>query len=271
LGRAITLLTDFGTGDAYVGIMKGVILSINPEAEIVDISHQIESHNIAEAAFTLSTSYCYFPEDTIHLVIVDPGVGTGRRAVILKAKGFLFVAPDNGVLSYIIDEVSAPEEVGPHQRRLGPKSTAVSVTNPSFWLQPVSSTFHGRDIFAPVAAHLSLGVPVEEFGEATDSLVAFPIPQPESEMDGVLTGHILHIDRFGNLITDVKREDISSDKISVEVAGQQIEGLSKSYAEGGELLAIIGSSGRLEVSLRNGNAARALEIKPGDKIAIRER
>ena len=271
MDRVITLLTDFGTADAYVGIMKGVILAINPEAEIVDISHQVESQNIEEAAFILSTSYSYFPEDTIHLVVVDPGVGTERRAIILKARGFLFVAPDNGVLSYIIDEVSASDEVGPHQRRLGAESTAVSITNPGFWLHPVSSTFHGRDIFAPVAAHLSLGVPIREFGDPIASVFTLPVLRPQTGEDGVLIGHIVHIDRFGNLITDVRREDIPGEEISIEVAGRHIEGLSSSYAEGEGLMALIGSSGRIEVSLRNGNAARALEVKPGDKITIRGR
>ncbi len=271
MGSIITLLTDFGLSDAYVGMMKGVILTLNHDAKIVDICHQVESHNIVQAGFIVSTSYRYFPDGTIHLVVVDPGVGTERRAVILKTTKATFVAPDNGVLSYIIDEALGSDEEGLSQRRLGGGIRAVSISNPRFWLSPLSSTFHGRDIFAPVAAHLSLGVPIQEFGEAIDSLITFPILRPQIDEDGVLTGHILHIDRFGNLITDVRREDISSEDITIELSGNQNEGLSKSYAEGKELLAIIGSSERLEVSLRNGSAASSLGVRIGDRIRIKTR
>jgi len=254
----ITLTTDFGDQDAYVATMKGVILGINPKATIVDICHSIEPQNIAQAAFIIGTAWDYFPRDTIHMVIVDPGVGSQRRAIAMKTQGALFVAPDNGVLSYVID--ASPEE-----------PEAVNLTNSKFWRHPVSSTFHGRDIFAPVAAHLSLGVPLEEFGQAITSLSTFPLPHPQIGANGELTGHILHIDRFGNIITDVHKEDFPSGNMSMEIAGRQIERLSTSYAEGDELLALLGSSGYLEIALKNGSAASLLDAGIGDEIRIKQR
>lgn len=253
----ITLTTDFGVQDAYVATMKGVILGINPEATIVDICHSIEPQNIAQAAFTIGTACDYFPNGTIHMVIVDPGVGSQRRAIAMKTRRAFFVAPDNGVLSYIISD--SPE-----------KPEAVDLSNPKFWHHPVSSTFHGRDIFAPAAAHLSLGVPLEEFGDAVTSLSTFPLPHPQPGAKGELTGHILHIDRFGNLITDVKKEDIPHGNLSLEVAGQQIEGLSTSYAGGDKLLALLGSSGHLEIALKNGSAAGSLDARIGDEVRIKK-
>lgn len=189
MNPVITLTTDFGMTDAYVGIMKGVILGINPEASIVDICHTIQPQNVTQAAFVLSTAFPYFPQGTIHLVVVDPGVGTKRRAVILITHQALFVAPDNGVLSYVIKEAE-------------PRFEAITISNPRFWRSPVSFTFHGRDILAPVAAHLSLGVPPREFGDVIHSLSVFPRPQPYQGAEGELVGHIIHIDRFGNLITN---------------------------------------------------------------------
>ncbi|HJX70178.1 MAG TPA: SAM-dependent chlorinase/fluorinase, partial [Dehalococcoidia bacterium] len=248
MGAIITLTTDFGTQDAYVAAMKGVILGINPGATLVDICHSIEPQNIAQAAFVIGTAYDYFPQDTIHVVIIDPGVGSQRRAIALKTPRAFFVAPDNGVLSYVIG--ASPEE-----------PQAVALTNPKFWRHPVSSTFHGRDIFAPVAAHLSLGVPLEEFGEVIPSLFAFPMPHPRMGANGELIGHIIHIDHFGNLITNVKKEDLPSGKLCLEIAGQRIESLSTSYAAGDKLLAVLGSSGHLEIAAKNGSAAGLLGAK----------
>jgi len=258
MGAIITLTTDFGTQDAYVATIKGVILGINPEATIVDICHSIEPQNIAQAAFIIVTACDYFPKNTIHMVIVDPGVGSQRRAIALKNRSAFFVAPDNGVLSYVID--SSPE-----------KPQAVDLTNPKFWRHPVSSTFHGRDIFAPVAAHLSLDVPIEEFGDSITSLSTFPVPHPQIGATGELLGHILHIDRFGNLITDVNRENLPPGELSLEIAGRQIEGLSNSYVEGDKLLALLGSSGHLEIALQNGSAASLLSARSGDEVRIIER
>lgn len=251
----ITLTTDFGTDDPYVAAMKGVILSINPEVTIVDICHTIKPQNIAQGAYILSTTYHYFPKGTIHIVIVDPGVGTERQAVLLITPQAFFLGPDNGVLGYIVEEAF-------------PELEAIALTNPRFWLSPLSNTFHGRDIFAPVAAHLSLGVPSHEFGDPIPSPVTFPIPRPQLGEDGVLIGQVIHIDRFGNLITDIKREDLPRGRLFIEVCGHIIDDLSSSYDEGEELLAIIGSSERLEVSVKNGSAARFLRAKVGDEVKV---
>lgn len=255
MGRIITLLTDFGLDDAYVGTMRGVILNINPHATIVDLCHQVRPQDIAAAAFLLGSSYRYFPAGTVHLAVVDPGVGSGRRAVAVETPRYLFVGPDNGVLSYVLAEEASFK--------------AVSLTQPRYWLPRVSRTFHGRDIFAPVAAHLSLGVPLAELGEAIDELVTWPVPHPEKQADGSLRAHIIYIDRFGNLITDAKEEDLPSQQIAVEVAGHIIEGLSPSYAAGSPILALIGSTGRLEIAVREGNAAQHLGLKVGDTLILR--
>ena len=176
MGTFITLTTDFGLRDGYVAAMKGVIYSINPEATIVDISHNIEPQNIRQAAFVLSTAYKYFPSYTIHLVVVDPGVGTNRRAIIFKTPRAQFVAPDNGVLSYVIDAFS-PQPVADSGRfKSGPDAQAYVITKSEYWRKPVSRTFHGRDIFAPVAARLSLGEMASGLGDKVDTVTAFPIP-----------------------------------------------------------------------------------------------
>lgn len=271
----ITLTTDFGTSDAYVGAMKGVILGINPDAVIIDLTHSIEPQNIGQAAFVFSTAYTYFPDGTIHLVVVDPGVGTRRKIVVLASPRAFFVAPDNGVLSYVVQAHSRrktqPQRGFPTEgtrKKLPPPLKAFAITNPRYWHHPVSQTFHGRDILAPVAAHLSLGVSPQEFGDNLSHLLAFPVPRPYAEASGEVIGHVVHVDRFGNLITDVTREDLASQDVSIEVAGRDIRGLSSSYEEAGELLAIFGSSGYLEVAARSKSAATLLGLKVGDVIRI---
>ena len=249
----ITLTTDFGTRDAYVGAMKGVILGINPAATIVDISHEIEPQNIPQAAYVLESVYRYFPEGTIHLAVVDPGVGSDRRAIIVRTAGAFFVAPDNGVLS----------------RVAGDMLEAINITNPRFWLQPVSRTFHGRDIMAPVAAHLSLGTAPDEFGDTISSIVMLPHHRPEIKPDGSLIGHIVHADRFGNLVTDVKESDLPGKDIKIEVKGHTIRGLSSTYAEGDGLLALIGSHGYLEIAVKNGSAAGFMGADTGNTVRVR--
>jgi hypothetical protein len=271
--QPITLTTDFGLRDAYVAALKGVILGINPKAIIVDISHFIEPQNIKQAAFVLSTVHRYFPKDTIHAVIVDPGVGSQRRAIILKTQEALFVAPDNGVLSYIIHNASAPPkgafpEAG--LMELPPGVLAVEITNPRFWHHPVSTTFHGRDIFAPVAAHLSLCVPPQEFGEPITSLQVFPLPRPQLGPGGELIGQVLHIDIFGNVITNIRQEDLRPGRFHLQIAGQHIESLAATYAnaEVDRLHAVVGSSGYVEIAVRNGSAAALLGVKLGDEVRI---
>jgi S-adenosylmethionine hydrolase len=253
----ITLTTDLGLTDAYVAEMKGVILSINPEAKLVDICHTIKPQNIIQAAFVLSRAYPFFPQGTIHVVVVDPGVGTERRAIILRTKSASFVAPDNGVLSYVIGQSSAWE--------------AVAITRPQLWRPTVSPTFHGRDIFAPVAARLSLGLPIADFGEVITSVTTLPLPQPHQAADGSIIGHVIHIDSFGNLITNINSDGLPEGKraLTIKVGGQLIPGLSRTYAEGKGLLALIGSDGYVEIAVKEGNASAVLSAKVGDEVRIR--
>ena len=297
MSAIITLTTDFGMADAYVAVMKGVILGISPEAKLIDICHTIKPQNIPQAAFVVSTAYRFFPQNTIHLVIVDPGVGTERRAIILRTPIACFIAPDNGVLSYVIQQFSergfkgqsifnnysSPSpfmEMGAvgarlinnlQQIELEPELEAVAITRSQFWRSPVSPTFHGRDIFAPVAARLSLGFPPADFGETITSVSVLPFSQPHRASDGLLVGHIIHIDSFGNLITNIKGDDIpqTGHAITIEVGNQFISGLSHTYAEGEGLLALVGSSGYLEVSLNGGSAKVFLDAEVGNEVRIR--
>ena len=274
MGAIITLTTDLGFTDAYVATMKGVILGINPEAKLVDICHTIKPQNILQAAFILGTAYKFFPQKTIHVVVVDPGVGTERRAIILRTPSADFVAPDNGILSYVIqDLLTGPmaDNDNSRQRELGPGLEAVAITKSQFWRTPVSSTFHGRDIFAPVAALLSLGFPPINFGEKITSLTMLSLPQPHQRPDGSLVGHVLHIDNFGNLITNIKSSDLPPAKqpITIEVGDHIISELSHTYAEGRGLLALIGSSGYLEVSLRGGSASDFLDAEVGSEVKLK--
>lgn len=269
MAAVITLTTDFGLGDVYVAAMKGVILSINPAASLVDITHSIRPQDFRQAAFILNEAYPCFPDRTIHVAVVDPGVGTARRAIILRTPRADFVAPDNGILSYILRDYNVADT--DNRTRLAPESGlhAVAITEPRFWRSPVSATFHGRDIFAPVAAHLSLGVPLCDFGEVLDSLAVFPVPVPRCDAGGMLRGTILHIDTFGNLISNIKERDLPAGApISVTVGGETIPGLSRTYGAGGGLLALIGSSGRLEIALRDGSAASRLRVQIGDEVSV---
>lgn len=274
MNSVITLTTDFGADDAYVAAMKGVILSTNPEVNIVDITHSVEPQNVYQAAFILGYTYRYFPKKTVHVAIVDPGVGSERRGVILKTPSALFVAPDNGILSYVIDELSSAKgsvaQYSPDQDlvTLGKGFEVVAITEPRFWRQPVSTTFHGRDIFAPVAATLTLDISPYELGEKITSLHVFPIPKPFVDYPSKLTGTVLYVDHFGNLITNIKKSDLPGKDILIEAAGQLIQGVARYYAEGEELMAIIGSSGYLEISLKDGSAADFLNIGIGDEIKV---
>ncbi len=271
MGAIITLTTDFGLADGYVAAMKGVVLGINPEARLVDICHSVRPQNVSQAAFVLSTVYEFFPQRTIHLVVVDPGVGTGRRAIILRTPKADFVAPDNGVLSYVIRQ-SSVKPVDINQLELGPGLESVAITNSQFWRSPVSATFHGRDIFAPVAAHLSLGLPLADFGESITSLMVLPLPHPYQAPDGTLVGHVRHIDNFGNLITNIKGSDLpqKAQTLAIEVGNKVIPGLSLTYGTGEELLALIGSSGYLEISLKEGDASHFLKAEVGAEVKIKK-
>ena len=275
----ITLTTDFGTADPYVGVMKGVILGINPQASIVDISHEIEPQSVLEGAFIIGSSHGFFPEGTIHVVVVDPGVGTSRSALLLVTPSASFFSPDNGILSYVLESGHAQRREIPDSSQDSPSAEASRVslpqgyrayrlTNREYWLDPVSSTFHGRDIFAPAAAHLSLGVPAHRLGEEMQRITCLPSRLPLWE-GSTLVGQVVHIDRFGNLITNIRAEMLPSKGAStIRVKEHRIAGLSPSYAEGAQLLAIIGSHGNLEVSIKNGSAREELRASVGDPVRI---
>lgn len=255
--KVISLLTDFGLVDGYVGIMHGVILSICPDAQIVDISHGIPAQNVRHAAYVLHISYPYFPKGTVHVIVVDPGVGSERRAIAVHTSGGYFVAPDNGVLSYVL----AREQV----------LEAVELTNSRYWLPQVSATFHGRDVFSPVGAHLLRGVPINELGRPVSNLVTFPIPTAERQLDGRLRGHVLHIDRFGNIITNIRQEELPHDgNVAVRIRDRLIQGVRATYAAvpEGEWVALIGSEGLLEIAVRNGNAAQQLGVQTGEDVTV---
>jgi S-adenosylmethionine hydrolase len=257
----ITLTTDFGLADGYVGTMRGVILGIDPTVTIVDISHDIAPQDVREAAYILYAAYPYFPQDTIHLVVVDPGVGSERRAIALRTPQATFVAPDNGVLSYIVAREKVEE--------------IVNLTNPRYHLSPVSRTFHGRDIFAPVASHVARGVPLTELGEPLTEIITFPLPRPQVSPDGTIVGQVIHVDRFGNLITSIMATDLADNppprKGVIKIKGQSIRGIVNTYAEvaPGKLMALIGSEGHLEISVSGGSACQTLEAKVGDEVLLR--
>jgi S-adenosylmethionine hydrolase len=270
----ITLTTDFGPLDSYVAEMKGVMLQLNPQATIVDISHHIGPQRVAQGAFVLGAAYPSFPKDTIHLAVVDPDVGTSRRAVLLVTPEGRFLAPDSGVLTYAVREspeyiatAGRPSFLGPMEVAIPAGCAAYSVSNPSLWRNPVSYTFHGRDVFAPVAAHLSLGTPPEEVGEPLHSLACLYIPHSQRE-GNTITGHIIHVDGFGNLITTIEGKSLPEDMVEVRLGGHRIPGVSRSYAEGPGLLTVVGSHGNLEIAARNGSAARELDTDVGSEVVV---
>ncbi len=261
----ITLLTDFGLLDPYVGIMKGVILSINPKARIIDITHGVEPQDVWSAAYLIAAAYRYFPRGSIHVVVVDPGVGGSRKVLAVKARGHCFLAPDNGVLSRILDA----EGVG----------AVIQLENQDYFLHPVSRTFHGRDIFAPVAAHLSKGLDMSVLGNRMElkDLVNLGIGAPVVSGPGALEGRIVWIDRFGNLITNIDENSIKQlsgmkkpSRLRVIVGDHRIRGISMCYADAPPqtLLAVFGSMGLLEISINGGSAAAFCHARRGDFIYV---
>ncbi len=273
----ITLTTDFGTSDHYVAQMKGVILGINPQATIVDISHSIAPQDILQGAGVIGEAHRSFPAGTIHVVVVDPGVGTGRRPILLSAPSAHFVGPDNGVLSHILSEgFGDSPQLSPQIPEDGTAALpngfrGFHLNNPDFWRGQVSRTFHGRDIFAPVAAHLSLGVLPANLGSELARMVYMPPPSPYED-GGFLVGVVTSIDHYGNLITNVPAKLVAShDRIEVQVKGRTIHGLSQSYQEAEHLLAIIGSGGYLEIAVKNGSAAETLAAQVGLQVRVSAR
>jgi S-adenosylmethionine hydrolase len=249
----IVLLTDFGTSDHYAGTMKGVILSINPRAQVIDLTHEVHPQNIQEAGYLLWASYRYFPEQTIFVAVVDPGVGSGRRILCLEAAHRTFIAPDNELLNFVIEQ----ENVSRSYEILQP---------PRFLSGPVSSTFHGRDIFAPLAALLSIGKPVSRFGRPFDvKKPTSPFYKPEK---GIEAARILHIDRFGNIITNVPEEYFEDCTIGVGIT--KVSKHIRSYAEAPQNHAclIVGSSGLIEVVVKGGSAAETLRADLATAITV---
>ncbi len=254
----ITLTTDFGTKDWFVGTMKGVALGINPAARLVDLTHEIAQGDIRAGAFTVAVSYRYFPKGTVHLVVVDPGVGSARKAIAAKTANYHFVGPDNGVLSWAL----AREKVlAIHELR-----------NKAFFLGPLSRTFHGRDLFAPVAAHLCRGVPIGEFGPAVDDFIRIPWPGMK-QAGNEIHGEVVYIDRFGNAITNIEAAVVErhcSARVEVLRAGKRICDLGDFYGAVplGKPVAVIGSSGFLEIAVNGGSAAKALKLELGSGITV---
>jgi len=258
----ISLMSDFGIKDGNVGVMKGVIWSISPDARISDLSHMIQPQNIREAALILARSAPYFPEKTIHLVVVDPGVGTTRRPMAARIGTQYYVGPDNGTLSMLLEKA----------QRAGWKTEFIHLNNPEYWLPDVSFVFHGRDIFSPVAAHLSIGVPLKSLGAPFDDPVRLELPKAEKTASS-WRGEVIHIDHFGNVASNILIENLADalkekEKITVHVGDAEIEGLVNTFGEGavGELIALMGSTGNLIVSVVNGSAMERLNIKVGDPV-----
>lgn len=257
--RIITLLTDFGLKDNFVGVIKGVILKIKPDVGIVDISHNIDAQDKFAAAFLLKASYKYFPEGTIHVIVVDPGVGAQRKIILVKTKEYYFLSPDNGILSLALKE----EKI----------ERIVSVENDKFFLKPVSDTFHGRDIFAPVAGFLSKGNKLSEFGPQVKHIEEISVPQPQKN-NQKLTGQIIHIDRFGNLVTNIDIDTLQSFSkgVKIRIKGMPVDGISASYQDVGfgKPLAIIGSFGYLEIAVNGASAENYFSLRKSDKIELEE-
>jgi len=258
----VTLTTDFGLNDHFVGTVKGVILSIMPDAEIVDICHSTQAYDVLDGALTIASSYSYFPVGAIHMVIVDPGVGTARRPIIVTTERHQFVAPDNGVLSLVYGR---EERLHVHE-----------VTAEHYFLKPVSQTFHARDIFAPVSAYLAKGVPAASFGEEVTDFVRLRAPQPKPLNERTLRGVVLKVDRFGNLITNITVEHAPAlfqsepPPFRVTVGKREVTDIRASYAEGapGELFGIVGSMGYLEIAANRGSAAQLVGSGKGTDVDV---
>jgi hypothetical protein len=258
LRATITLTTDFGLSDHFVGVMKGVILGIQPLATIVDISHDIRPFDLLEGAFTIAQAYRYFPRKTIHVIVVDPGVGTDRRPILVEAAGQFFIAPDNGVLTMLY-------EAEKHKVRV--------ITNSNHFLADVSRTFHGRDIFAPCAAHLARGAKPPSFGKIILDPIHLGIVKPQRMARRAWMGTVIKIDRFGNLITNLRAEeypDLGKRPLEVSVGLQRVVTLAKTFGEcaPGELFVVVGSSGYLEVAVNQGSAAGTLGCGAGAPVEL---
>jgi S-adenosylmethionine hydrolase len=255
----ITLMTDFGIKDGNVGVMKGVILGIAPTAQIVDVSHMIGPQNVREAALILRRSAPYFPYGTIHVVVVDPGVGTQRRPMAARLGPYYYVGPDNGTITMLVSFGIS----------MGWNFTYYCLDKPEFWLNEVSSVFHGRDIFAPVAAHIANGVPLDQLGAEITDPILLALPEPVVTAGG-LRGEVIHIDHFGNISTNIRREHLATRAVRVMIQGKIIEGLVRTFGDmpAGNLIALFGSTGNLILAVVNGNAAQQLNVGLGTEVLV---
>ena len=270
----LVFTTDFGLSDSYAGVMKGVALGINPDLRFIDLTHQIAPQNVAQGAFALGVSYRYFPSNAIHVAVVDPGVGTSRRPILLQTPHGSFVAPDNGLLSRVLSDYLPDPSTSLETVEVPPVLRAFHLTNPDYWRHPVSSTFHGRDVFTPVAAHLSLGVAPESLGEPTTELEWLPLTPYRVTPEGV-GGEIIYCDVYGNLISNIPASLLEGGELDeVRIRGRSIRRLSATFldtavgASRPDLVALIGSHGYLEVAVPNGNAAAVLSAGPGEPVAV---
>jgi S-adenosyl-L-methionine hydrolase (adenosine-forming) len=256
----ITLTTDFGEADYYVAAVKGVIRTLSPNAEIMDITHLIPPHDIYTTAFTLLCCYRDFPKDTIHLVIVDPGVGSQRRPILVSGGDYVFIGPDNGVFSYVYEQED--------------RCHVVHLTSEHYFRQPVSDTFHGRDIFAPCAAAIAKGVEPRMLGDEIDDPVRFNVPRPSAGSPRQVRGAVIHVDRFGNVITNITRaeltEEMTAGAFKIRIGKYEISRLLTHFAEAGqnELFAYFGSAGFLEVAVAKQPAAKLIEARLGMEVII---
>ena len=261
--HVVTLTTDFGLADHFVGAMKGVVLDVLPEANIVDISHAVQAFDVLDGALMISAAYSYFPAGTVHMVVVDPGVGSERRPILAAVGEHYFVAPDNGVLSLVYQNAE--------------RISVREITSSHYFRQPVSTTFHGRDIFAPVAANLAKGVDPAKFGEEITDYAAFAAPKPKAAPDGSLRGIVLKIDRFGNLLTNIRATDAphllgeNAPPFRIVVGQHEIAEILTHYAQGrpGKLFGIIGSAGYLEISSNRTSAAKLLGAVKGTEVSLK--
>lgn len=258
----ISLMTDFGIKDGNVGVMKGVIWGICPSAQIADLSHMVAAQNIREAALIIARSAPYYPPGSVHVIVVDPGVGTARRPIAARIGEQFFVCPDNGILTLLLEKAEAE----------GQPVEIVHLTRPEYWLKKISHVFHGRDIFAPTAAHIASGIPLPLLGDPVTEPVKLAIPRPEQTAHG-WKGEVMHIDHFGNLSCNIREEHLAGlapKSISVTVAGARIEGMINTFGERpvGELVALLGSTGNLVISVVNGNAAQTINAQVGNPVEV---
>jgi S-adenosyl-L-methionine hydrolase (adenosine-forming) len=259
--RLVTLTTDFGSTDHFLGTMRGVILAVNPAAQVVDLCNAVNSFDVLDGAMTIAQAYRYFPTDTIHLVVVDPGVGTARRPLLVKTERHYFIAPDNGVLSLVMEK----EE----------RVLVRHITATHYFSQPVSNTFHGRDVFAPCAGWLSKGVEPEKFGDEITDYVRFALPRPKAVGERSMKGVVLKVDKFGNLITNLDGENApgvfaADARVKIRVGQMEVTSIRGTYAEGqaGEVFGVLNSMGLLEIACNRGSATQATKAGRGAEVVV---